>query len=99
MPTFRYTENARRRSVMLKDQPTRPIDKAMFWIEYVIRHRGAGHLRLSSADLHWYQLYLVDVMMVLSLIAYLAYNVICKYMKKKRSARAVRRKMKNKKND
>lgn len=28
----------------LRDQPQKPLETAMFWIEYVIRHRGATHM-------------------------------------------------------
>lgn len=34
----------------------------MYWIEYVIRHKGAPHLRSAAQDLTWYQLYLLDVL-------------------------------------
>ena len=33
----------------------------MFWTEYVIRHRGAVHLRCSAAQLSWVEFLLLDV--------------------------------------
>lgn len=36
-------------------------ETALFWIDYVIRHKGAPHLRASGLDLKWYQFYLLDV--------------------------------------
>lgn len=47
--------------MVLRDQPMRPIDSAMFWIEHVIRNRGAEHFKTSARFLHWSQLYLLDV--------------------------------------
>lgn len=38
-----------------------PLDTAVYWIEYVIRHKGAPHLRSVAADLPWYQYLLLDV--------------------------------------
>ncbi|XP_068083108.1 UDP-glucosyltransferase 2 isoform X2 [Anabrus simplex] len=37
------------------------INKAVWWIEYVIRHDGARHLRSAALDLTWYQYLLLDV--------------------------------------
>lgn len=33
----------------------------MYWIEYVIRHKGAPHLLTAAINLTWYQYYLLDV--------------------------------------
>ncbi|XP_028144761.2 UDP-glycosyltransferase UGT5 isoform X3 [Diabrotica virgifera virgifera] len=57
----KYREGAKTRSKIMHDQPTKQIDEAMFWIEYVVRHKGAPHLRSQSVKLRWYQLYLLDV--------------------------------------
>lgn len=46
------------------------IDKAVYWVEYVIRHKGAHHLRSAGVDLKWYQYYLLDV------IAYLVFSIL-----------------------
>lgn len=47
----RYYENMKKYSAIFKDQPERPIDRAVFWIEYVIRHDGARHFRSAGEDL------------------------------------------------
>ncbi|KAF2888766.1 hypothetical protein ILUMI_17407, partial [Ignelater luminosus] len=56
-----YPEAALQRSRILQDQPLKPMDKAIFWIEYVLRHQGAMHLRSAALNLTWYQYYLLDV--------------------------------------
>ncbi|KAJ8918834.1 hypothetical protein NQ315_011120 [Exocentrus adspersus] len=58
-----YSRNAKKFSAILKDQPIKPLDSAIFWTEYVIRHGGAPHLRNAAVDLYWFQLYLVDVVL------------------------------------
>jgi glucuronosyltransferase len=37
------------------------MDTAIYWTEYVIRHRGAPHMRTAGADLPLYQYLLLDV--------------------------------------
>lgn len=39
----------------------KPLDEAIYWVEYVIRHGGAEHLRVAALKLNWYQYMLLDV--------------------------------------
>jgi len=57
----RYGERMRRMSELMRDQKERPLDRAVYWIEYVIRHQGAQHLRSPSRHLDLYQRGLVDI--------------------------------------
>lgn len=45
----------------MHDQPVKPLDLAVYWVEHVIRHKGAPHLRSAGLDLAWYQRELIDV--------------------------------------
>jgi glucuronosyltransferase len=56
-----FKDNLARRSAIMKDQPETPLERAVFWTEYVIRHKGAPHLRSAARDLTWYQYHLIDV--------------------------------------
>ncbi|XP_005359464.1 UDP-glucuronosyltransferase 2B31-like isoform X1 [Microtus ochrogaster] len=57
-----YKENAMRLSRIHHDQPVKPLDRAVFWIEFVMRHKGAKHLRVAAHDLTWYQYHSLDVL-------------------------------------
>nr|CAD7260419.1 unnamed protein product [Timema shepardi] len=63
-----YLKNAKRISKIYLDQPKPPMDLAVYWTEYVIRHKGAPHLRSAALDLNWFQLHLLDVAAMLILI-------------------------------
>lgn len=63
--SIRYRNNAEVVSSKFRDRLNTPVDTAVFWIEYVIRHKGAPELRSEAAFLPWYQYYLVDVVFVL----------------------------------
>lgn len=54
-------ENARHTSRLFRDRPQSALDTAIFWTEYVIRHRGAPHLQSAAVKLAWYQYLLIDV--------------------------------------
>uniref|UniRef100_I3MXF6 UDP-glucuronosyltransferase n=1 Tax=Ictidomys tridecemlineatus TaxID=43179 RepID=I3MXF6_ICTTR len=46
-----YKENAMKLSRIHHDQPVKPLDRAVFWIEFVMRHKGAKHLRVAYYSL------------------------------------------------
>ncbi|XP_060236842.1 LOW QUALITY PROTEIN: UDP-glucuronosyltransferase 2B31-like [Meriones unguiculatus] len=56
-----YKRNAMRLSRIHHDQPVKPLDRAVFWVEYVMRHKGAKHLRPAVHDLSWVQYHSLDV--------------------------------------
>ncbi|KAJ8343470.1 hypothetical protein SKAU_G00307990 [Synaphobranchus kaupii] len=60
-----YRMNMQRLSRLHLDQPMKPLDLAMFWIEFVMRHKGAAHLRTESYRMPWYAYHSLDVIMVL----------------------------------
>nr|XP_046267669.1 UDP-glucuronosyltransferase 2C1-like [Scatophagus argus] len=60
-----YRENMQRLSRLHRDQPMAPMDQGIFWVEYVMRHKGAPHLRTESYKMPWYSYYCLDVLLVL----------------------------------
>jgi len=65
MMNFRYKENSKLRSEIFKDTHPRPMDRAIYWIEYVLRYGGANHLRSSSVVLNYNQYFLGDICFVI----------------------------------
>ncbi|XP_076867461.1 UDP-glucuronosyltransferase 2A2-like [Brachyhypopomus gauderio] len=56
-----YKESIMRLSRIHHDQPMKPLDQAVFWIEFVMRNKGAKHLRVEAHNLTWYQYHCLDV--------------------------------------
>ncbi|XP_064112822.1 UDP-glycosyltransferase UGT5-like isoform X2 [Macrobrachium nipponense] len=71
-----YVENVVKTSRLYKDQLTSPVERAVFWTEYVIRHRGALKLRSPAASLSWVQLLLLDVLALFLLVIILSLIVL-----------------------
>ncbi|XP_006896876.1 PREDICTED: UDP-glucuronosyltransferase 2B15-like isoform X3 [Elephantulus edwardii] len=72
-----YKENAMKLSAIHHDQPVKPLDQAVFWIEFVMRHKGAKHLRPASLNLTWAQYHSLDVIgFLLACVAIVTFIVL-----------------------
>lgn len=64
-----YRERAEELSVLFKDNPMMPIDKAVYYVEHVIRANGPSHLKTAATKLSFWQIHLIDqVAFILALI-------------------------------
>lgn len=55
-------------SAVHNDRPIEPLDLAVFWTEFVMRHKGAENLRTTAHELHWIQYHSLDVIALLTAI-------------------------------
>ncbi|XP_067275982.1 UDP glucuronosyltransferase 5 family, polypeptide F1 [Pseudorasbora parva] len=79
-----YRANMQKLSSLHRDTPLSPLDSALFWTEFVMRHRGAAHLRTDSYKMPWYSYHSVDVgaflVSVVSFTVFIIFKVIrCLY--------------------
>lgn len=65
----RYKKAIKKVKQLIKDQPMKSLDKAMWWIEYVLRHKGAAHLRSPAVGMPWYKYFLVDILILIAFFA------------------------------
>lgn len=79
---FSYKQAALERSRIFNDRLVSPKETALYWVEYVIRHRGAPHLRVAGIDLPWYKYYLVDVIVFIATLGVLGTLIFCFLAKK-----------------
>ncbi|XP_030343148.1 UDP-glucuronosyltransferase 1-1-like isoform X3 [Strigops habroptila] len=68
----KYKENIKRLSDLHLDRPIHPMDLAVHWVEFVMRHKGAPHLRPAAHDLNWIQYHSLDVFAFLLVVALLS---------------------------
>ncbi|XP_053674279.1 UDP-glycosyltransferase UGT5-like [Anopheles nili] len=56
-----YKANMKRVSQIFRDRPVPALEESIYWIEYVIRHKGAPQLRSAGLDLPWVSFALLDL--------------------------------------
>lgn len=68
-------------SSIVKDTPLSPVEKATFYVEYMIRHKGAPFLRPPSKDLYWFQYLLLDVIAFVLSVALLCLFIVYQFLR------------------
>ncbi|XP_060527644.1 UDP-glycosyltransferase UGT5-like isoform X2 [Cylas formicarius] len=58
----KYLQNAKYRSQLMHDRPVKPMNLAAYWVDYVIRHKGAPHLQVAGVKLPLYKYLMLDVL-------------------------------------
>ncbi|XP_053359523.1 UDP-glucuronosyltransferase 2B15-like isoform X1 [Clarias gariepinus] len=89
-----YMEHICEISSLLHDTPIKPMDSVIFWLEFVMRHKGAAHLRTESYKMPWYAYHNVDILafilgvfMILFLIFALSCKLLFKALQRKRKVK------------
>ncbi|XP_044755560.1 UDP-glycosyltransferase UGT5-like [Coccinella septempunctata] len=65
----KYMENAMKRSRLMKDNPLSAQERLVFWVEYVIRNKGADHLKVAALKLNLFQYLLLDIILFVSVLS------------------------------
>ncbi|XP_052899159.1 UDP-glycosyltransferase UGT5-like [Anopheles moucheti] len=77
----KYKTVAQSISARYRDQPQEPLDLAVYWVEYVIRHHGAVHLKSAGQELGFLQYHGIDVIATIIgvpvLFFYLLFKLLC----------------------
>uniref|UniRef100_A0A182RDT2 UDP-glucuronosyltransferase n=1 Tax=Anopheles funestus TaxID=62324 RepID=A0A182RDT2_ANOFN len=85
----RYFVRAKEISKLFTDRLVKPMDEAIFWIEYTARHKGAAHLKSKSIRFNWFQYNSFDLVLILAAL------VLAMYLAVTKNESAVRRSSKN----
>ncbi|XP_017779257.1 PREDICTED: UDP-glucuronosyltransferase-like [Nicrophorus vespilloides] len=81
----KFSKIAKRRSKMMRDSPMKPLDLAVFWVEYLVRNGDATFLRTAATDLPIYKYLMLDVVAFLALIALIPPVLLYKCIKCRKS--------------
>ncbi|XP_018561500.1 UDP-glucuronosyltransferase 2B15-like [Anoplophora glabripennis] len=77
-----YYEGVKKLKKLILDEPMTGLQKAVWWTEYIIRNKGAKHLKNPAASIPLYQYYLLDVIGMLMLIVTLIITALVLALKK-----------------
>lgn len=77
-----YKRNVRAIAHRLLDEPQTSMEKAIFWIEYVLRHDGASFMQSSAKYLNHFEYNNLDIYAIFALIAILAVFITIYIIKK-----------------
>ncbi|XP_072014401.1 2-hydroxyacylsphingosine 1-beta-galactosyltransferase-like [Amphiura filiformis] len=82
----RFKDNMNKFSYIFRDAQQHPAEVGADWLEYVLRHGGASHLRSAALDLDTYQYLLIDVLITVcigSIIVLFILIALCKFCLRK----------------
>lgn len=66
-----YKTSAQKLSILFNDRPIKPLDNAIYWIEYILKYGGAPQLRSRAIDTIWFEYYMLDIAIVFAILAIL----------------------------
>uniref|UniRef100_A0A182W6E0 Uncharacterized protein n=1 Tax=Anopheles minimus TaxID=112268 RepID=A0A182W6E0_9DIPT len=83
----KYYTRAKEISKLFTDRLVKPMDEAIFWIEYTARHKGAAHLKSKSIRFNWFQYYSFDLVLYPTalVLAMLLIDKLAKFMSRTNS--------------
>lgn len=95
MTSTKYQNNARTKSRLFQDQPQTPLERGLWWIEFVLRNPDVGLLRSKAMDLNILTLHNIDVIvfyviMILS-IFYLIMKIVQFLFRERKSSRQLKK--------
>ena len=78
----KYKQNMKLRSELFRDQPQKPLDRAVWWCEYVMRNPKATHLRPIEFNFGLLGSHFWDIQIISIILIVLAFKVLkCTFRK------------------
>lgn len=77
----KYKENALKVSKLIRHRRVTPTEEACDWIEYGLYNNAGLHLRSQADDLYFFQLYLLDVLLLMGVVILCLIILFCSCLK------------------
>ena len=76
----KYTDNIKTASEIFHNQQTKPLERAVHWVEHVIKY-GGDHVRSRALDMPWWQYLMLDVIVTIGVVVSLILGIFIKVVK------------------
>lgn len=84
-----YLERAKELERIWKDRPMSPMDTAIFWLEYMIRNKGAEYMKNPARNMNWFAYTMLDIYAFILVIFIVVVAILVKLMKAVTSFKSV----------
>ena len=76
-----YQSSVTELSALILDQPLHPLDRAVWWLEYLLRHPHNTNMKPHTHNLYWFQYFLLDVIFLIVIILALILLALVKLLR------------------
>lgn len=59
-----YLNRAKELAILFNDNLVHPMNESIYWIEHVMRSKGAKHLKSNAVNMPWFSVLLLDVIIL-----------------------------------
>ena len=73
-----YKEAVSELSSLIMDQPIHPLERATWWLEYLLRHPKNTAMANPARNLYWFQYFLLDVICFFIFVLVIVFVIIRK---------------------
>lgn len=77
-----YALKVKQLSAVYRDRPQTALETAIYWTEYVIRHRGAPHMQIPLVHMNFIQQNSLDVIAFFGLVIFLGYKIFTNLLRR-----------------
>uniref|UniRef100_A0AAG5DWF9 UDP-glucuronosyltransferase n=1 Tax=Anopheles atroparvus TaxID=41427 RepID=A0AAG5DWF9_ANOAO len=74
----KYAKKMKEVSRLFRDQPETPLERAVWWCEWVLRNPGADLLQSPAVYLSWFRKYSYDVLSFVLVVSFVLIAIACK---------------------
>lgn len=75
-----YLERAQLKSKLFQDQPEKPLNRALWWVDYVLRNPDISHLKSKQlSDLNYIEKHSIDIISFVAIVIFIIFVGIIKF--------------------